>query len=291
MATKSQSLELTIRNAKAVKGEILVTRCGAGLEMWVSVNQSGKTLKKWVLRYTDAAGKRQKVRIGSYPEMTLAKAQAAAEDLKEKAKIERIRQSGNIRSIVCNDLGRQDFLKLEAENGNKTALAVLRSRKEVTEPEQLQEQKPPVKNWMERGSEYAVKTTIRAEYAEKERKLQERDDISHKGKKQLLAFLHMEQITAEARAEGMELGEIKRRIDNNGIVIFTLESGGTIRDTGKEIFFSSHDPKAERAALLYAGKKWGKRLVVEKGHIMFQAERHIERKAPEFEKKRRGLSR
>lgn len=86
MATKSQSLELTIRNAKAVKGEILVTRCGAGLEMWVSINQSGKTLKKWVLLYTDAAGKRQKVRIGSYPEMTLAKAQAAAEDLKEKAK-------------------------------------------------------------------------------------------------------------------------------------------------------------------------------------------------------------
>ena len=86
MATKSQSLELTIRNAKGVKGEIQVTRCGAGLEMWVSVNQSGKTLKKWVLRYTDAAGKRQKARIGSYPEMTLAKAHAAAEDLKEKAK-------------------------------------------------------------------------------------------------------------------------------------------------------------------------------------------------------------
>ena len=86
MATKSQSLELTIRNAKGLKGEILVTRCGAGLEMWVSINQSGKMLKKWVLRYTDSAGKRQKARIGSYPELTLAKAQAAAEDLKEKAK-------------------------------------------------------------------------------------------------------------------------------------------------------------------------------------------------------------
>lgn len=86
MATKSQSLELTIRNAKGAKGEIQVTRCGSGLEMWVSVNQSGKTLKKWVLRYRDAAGKRQKARVGSYPEMTLVKAQAAAEDLKEKAK-------------------------------------------------------------------------------------------------------------------------------------------------------------------------------------------------------------
>ena len=87
MATKSQSLELTIRNMKGVKGEIQVISCGAALEMWVSVNQSGKTLKKWVLRYTDATGKRQKARIGSYPEMTLAKARATAEDLKEKAKM------------------------------------------------------------------------------------------------------------------------------------------------------------------------------------------------------------
>lgn len=98
---------------------------------------------------------------------------------------------------------------------------------------------------MERGNEYAAKTAIRAVYAEKERKLQERDDISHKGKKQLQAFLRMEQIATEARAEGGELGEIKRRIDGKGIVIFTLESGGTIKDTGKEVFYSSHDQKAE----------------------------------------------
>lgn len=86
MATKTHSLELTIRNAKGVKGEVQVIRCGAGLEMWISVNQAGHTMKKWVLRYTDATGKRQKVRMGSYPELTLAKAYAAAEDLKEKAK-------------------------------------------------------------------------------------------------------------------------------------------------------------------------------------------------------------
>lgn len=185
----------------------------------------------------------------------------------------------------------QDFLKLEAENGNEVALAVLRSRQETAEPEQAQEQKTPVKNWMERGNEYVAKTAIRAEYAEKERKLQERDDISHKGKKQLQAFLRMEQITAEARAEGGELGEVKRRIDGKGIVIFTLESGGTIRDTGKEIFFSSHDPKAERMALCYASKKWGKCVALEKGCIAFQPEREIERPEPGIERKRRGLSR
>jgi hypothetical protein len=70
----------------------------------------------------------------------------------------------------------------------------------------------------------------------------------------------MEQIAAEASAEGEELGEVKRRIDGKGIVIFTLDSGGTVRDTGKEIFFSGHEPKAERAASLYAAKKWGRRI-------------------------------
>lgn len=86
MAIKSNSLELVIRNAKGVKGETNVISCGAGLELWVTINQSGQTAKKWNLRYTDAAGKRQKARIGSYPELSLAKARAEAEDLKANAK-------------------------------------------------------------------------------------------------------------------------------------------------------------------------------------------------------------
>ena len=140
---------------------------------------------------------------------------------------------------------------------------------------------------MERGNEYAAKTAIRAEYAEKERKLQERDDISHKCKKQLQAFLRMEQITAE----GGELGEVKRRIDGKGIVIFTLESGGTIRDTGKEIFYSSHDLKAERMALRYAAKKWGKQIEQERGRITFQPEKQMELSPLELSKRRKGISR
>ena len=48
MATKTQSLDLTIRNARGVKGEVQVIRCGAGLEMWISVNQAGNTMKRWV---------------------------------------------------------------------------------------------------------------------------------------------------------------------------------------------------------------------------------------------------
>ena len=155
----------------------------------------------------------------------------------------------------------QDFLKREAENGNEVALAVLHSRKEEVEPETaLKQSAPPKKDWSRHGLDYAAqgseKAAIRAEYAEKERELQERSDLSGQGKKQLQAFLRMEQIQAEARAEGSDLGEIKRRIDGKGIVIFTLDSGGTIRDTGKEVFYSVHDSKAEHAATLYVAKKW-----------------------------------
>ena len=190
----------------------------------------------------------------------------------------------------------QDFLKLEAGNGNEVALAVLRSRKEAVEPETAPESErtrptAPKKDWSRHGQDYAAKITIRAEYAEKERELQERSDLSGQGKKQLQAFLRMEQITAEARAEGSDLGEIKRRIDGKGVVIFTLDSGGTIRDTGKDVFYSAHDSKAEHAALRYATKKWGKRLTVEKGRIVSQPERDIDRAAPERQQHRKGLAR
>lgn len=185
----------------------------------------------------------------------------------------------------------QDFLKLEAENGNEVALAVLRSRKEDVEPETVPEPaKASAKDWSRHGLDYAAKTVIRAEYAERERQLQEQTNLSASGKKELQAFLRMEQIAAEARAEGSSLGEIKRRIDGKGIVIFTLDSGGTIRDTGKDVFYSVHDPKAERAAKLYAEKKWGKRLAVEKGRIQFQPERERQQLQPEIPRKRQGLS-
>ena len=102
----------------------------------------------------------------------------------------------------------------------------------------------------------------------------------------------MEQITAEAHTEGAELGNIKRRIDGKGVVMFTLDSGGTIRDTGKEIFFSGHDPEAEHAARLYAEKKWGKRLTLEKGRIRFLPGWELSAPdLPELSRQQKGLSR
>lgn len=161
----------------------------------------------------------------------------------------------------------QTFLQHEAEQGNETALAVLRSRNEPIEPEQSPVKLTQAQNWMERGNAYAVTLPIKAEYAEKERELQERQDVSASTKKQLQAFLRMEQIIAEASTQGQDLEIIKRHVDGKGVVIFTLPNGGTIRDTGKEIFYSEYDQRAQEIAVRYAAKKWGKQRIKANGFI------------------------
>lgn len=54
--------------------------------MWVTINRAGKTAKTWYLRYYDVGGKRQRSKLGEYPDISIAKARAAAEDAKKNAK-------------------------------------------------------------------------------------------------------------------------------------------------------------------------------------------------------------
>ena len=56
--------DTTLRKLVGTSGETKTIAAGGGLQLWVTVNQAGKTLKSWVLRYYDAVGKRQKARIG-----------------------------------------------------------------------------------------------------------------------------------------------------------------------------------------------------------------------------------
>lgn len=78
--------DMTLRKLKDLQGETQKVTIGGGLQLWVSVNQGGKTLKVWYLRYYDAHGNRQRSKLSEYPNMSLAKAQAAAEDAKASAK-------------------------------------------------------------------------------------------------------------------------------------------------------------------------------------------------------------
>lgn len=138
------------------------------------------------------------------------------------------------------------FLQRKVEQGNETALAVLRSRQVVIEPET----NSLAKDWSAHGQ-------ARAEYAAKERAVLEMDAIGGKAKSRLQSILRMEQVTDDFR----------HHVDRKGIVVFTLQDGSTVRDSGKEILFSVNNKRAETIALQYARKKWGKDILMDTNKI------------------------
>ena len=159
------------------------------------------------------------------------------------------------------------FLQHKAGQGNEVALAILRSKGETTEPEREQ-QPEPVKDWSQHGKEQFSlnRAELRAEYAAKERAVLESENLSGKGKKQLLSVLRMEQIVQD----------VSTTIDRKGMVIFILSGGGRIMDVGKELFFSGNDRTARHVAMQYAQRKWGKALHVE-GNKIVRLERELEK--------------
>ena len=66
--------------------------------------------------------------------------------------------------------------------------------------------------------------------------------------------------------------DMTRSVDAKGAVVFTLPGGGKVRDTGKEVLFSGSDELAVKVAQFYARKKWGQRVRMDKGSIVFDVE-------------------
>ncbi len=196
-----------------------------------------------------------------------------------------------------------DFLRERAENGDETALAVLRSRKKTVAPEtapSTQEQGEEQSQAKAR-QDYAALADLKAETAEQQARIVESDTLTREGKRQLQAFVRMDELTREEKFRGSTapyLDGITRRVDNKGAVIFSLPTGGKVLDTGSEIYFSGNDEAAQNIARLYAGKKWGKAIKADKGRFIFdrerleerEVERATERPEPQPQKKK-GLSR
>ena len=147
------------------------------------------------------------------------------------------------------------FLQQKADQGNEVALAVLRSRKEAVEPEQA----APVKDWSQHGQ-------ARAEFASRERAILEKDVISGKAKSRLQGVLRMEQVLQEA---GLDPTEYRHHVDRKGAVVFTLQDGSTVRDSGKDVLFSAASDSARQTAMLYAWRKWGRSITISNNKIMF----------------------
>lgn len=112
-----------------------------------------------------------------------------------------------------------EFLRDRAAQGDETALAVLRSRKEPVAPEQ-----PPQKR----------NNPLLPEEVER---------LTPKTRNQLQSEILMESLVPGA----------KMTVTNHGTLIFSLPGGGVFCDTGKKIVF---DAGSERLAADYARKKW-----------------------------------
>ena len=152
-----------------------------------------------------------------------------------------------------------DFLRRHADQGDEIALAVLRSRKQAVEMEgPPPSPRPPALD------------AIKAEYAEKQVEVLADTDQSRKGKKALLAYLRMEEVLKEEALRGLAVRpeDVTRSVDAKGAVVFTLPSGGKVRDTGKEVLFSGADELAAKIAEGYARKKWGPHINMHKHNLI-----------------------
>lgn len=158
------------------------------------------------------------------------------------------------------------FLLHKANQGNETALAILRSTREIAEPDR-EPQTAAVKDWSQHGKEQFTpnRAEVRAEYAAREVAALENENISGTAKKQLLAVLRMERLAAE---EAAHIQGFSATVDRKGTMIFTLPGGGRILDSEKELFFSGNNDTARHIAFRYAQKKWGKSPHIEGNKIV-----------------------
>ncbi len=174
------------------------------------------------------------------------------------------------------------FLQHQAGQGNEVALAILRSKKVKVEPEKTREAEEQFYQVYENNRQMAV--TIKQHSHQKQKEILDTKGIAYSHKKALLSISKMnelmeqEALSLQTQAQQAKspstpqpnIPPIQTKIDAKGTVIFTLPSGGTIRDTGAEIHFSPHDPVAHELAQKFAAAKWGTKIEVFKNSLKFK---------------------
>ena len=139
----------------------------------------------------------------------------------------------------------------------------------------------PYSNWNQflkheasRGNEIAL-AILRSK---KEKAQPERPQAQNQPKPYLTVVSKMTEIF---RTEGVK--NARYRIDNKGTVTFTLPTGGTIRDTGREIHFSQQDAIAKPLAEKLAQAKWGNDVRLDGGVLKIKSLSYTPtRKAPDI---------
>ncbi len=188
-----------------------------------------------------------------------------------------------------------DFLQMKAEDGNARALGILRYKQEQAAKNPEQQPEP----YEDLSGAYKALAQIKSASAQKHVEILQDETATHNGKQKLLAFLRMDEIAREELARNSEstlFTGMTSTVDKKGAVVFTLQSGGNVRDTGRDVVFSGYDPNAGRLALLYARKKWGPNMSIEKNRITFLPPKEKERdptaqEIKDYQEKKRELER
>ncbi|QAZ66142.1 TraI/MobA(P) family conjugative relaxase [Solidesulfovibrio carbinolicus] len=144
-----------------------------------------------------------------------------------------------------------DFLRWKAGQGNETALAILRSKAQLVEPESA----PPRRGQRE---------DIQEKWLNEQLKIATSAGVNSPTRRGLLAVAkagELAELETSTQDKRRLFSGFTSSIDTKGTVFLNLASGGTIRDTGRQIIFSNDDATRE-AALLYAKAKWGKNIRV-----------------------------
>ncbi len=183
------------------------------------------------------------------------------------------------------------FLQHRAGQGDEVALAILRSKKVKVEPEKAREDEERFYRDYEKNRQAAV--TIKQQSQQKQKEILETGGIAYSHKKALLSISKMNELmeqealalqtqAQQANPSNEEppntlpnIPPIQTKIDAKGTVIFTLPSGGTIRDTGAEIHYSPHDPTARELAQKFATLKWGQMAETTENSLKFKQKTKI----------------
>jgi hypothetical protein len=191
-------------------------------------------------------------------------------NVKQRQYIENVREECDAalreirKSYPCHNWN--GYLKWQAEQGNTAALNVLRSKAKKRGSEA-----DKAKNHEKCHKEAHL---IKRSYLEKEQQII-MSSVSWKRRRGLVSIIRMQQLAAleilqkeisPGGGESKIFSGVRHAIDNNGIIIFTLADGGTIRDTGQKIYFSQ-DGVTKRAAMLYSQSRLGKNIQVVENYI------------------------
>lgn len=159
-----------------------------------------------------------------------------------------------------------DFLRWKATQGDEVALAILRSKGELVEPEVGAPR-----------SSQDRRHDIQEKWIGQQLDLAASRDVTHCGRRGLLAVAKAHEL-AELEALSPDkkplFSGFSSSIDARGTVFISLAGGGMIRDMGNQICFSAHDETVKDAAMLFARSKWGKRIRLDGNVLWLQARAH-----------------